>query len=499
MIEKYPYTDFNEFNLDWVIKKIREIESSMTDYEALHSITFGGDWDISKQYQAWVIVSDPVTHDGYLSLKPVPNNILLTDTEYWLKIADYTTGLANVNARVDAVENDITNNIKPDITAIENNITNNIEPDILAIQNDITNNITPAITDIQAKISGDRVVLAIGDSWQQGYNPMGNTVPFINKMKTVYEAVTCSQMTVYDYNYGGIGFLNVNDGKTYATLLTDAYNNISDHDAVTDVIVSGGYNDNGYTYSALVSAITLWVSTAHTYFPKARIWICPCAWCRGATERDHINNRVIPAYTSSYNALIMTSVVKMFHFYDLLNSQDYYHPTQTGQDILGNLVACELMGSPRMVNESNDGSFYSMTFTLNSSFYTSNLALLTVSRNENIISIWSDIHNFNTVGGYTFDADGSDCNALLKIDNSHFIGGQAHTDDYIYVTPAIFQDTNNKYAFGVLKFYVEAVGTDLYLKYHAVAVLPDGSNYMTNCQACFGFTLKGSTITDNLC
>ena len=117
-INKYPYTNFNEYNLDWIINKIREFQAELTDYEALHSITFGGDWDISKSYTQWTIVSDPIIHDGYLSLQPVPANVPITNTAYWLKIADYTTGLAAVNARVDAVETDITDNIKPDIDAI---------------------------------------------------------------------------------------------------------------------------------------------------------------------------------------------------------------------------------------------------------------------------------------------------------------------------------------------------------------------------------------------
>jgi len=99
---KYPYTDYHELNLDWVIGKIREIYTDFTEFKALNTITIDGEWDITKQYKAWTIVS--YQNKGYISLKPVPAGITIDNADYWTMIADYEILINDLTLRVEALE-----------------------------------------------------------------------------------------------------------------------------------------------------------------------------------------------------------------------------------------------------------------------------------------------------------------------------------------------------------------------------------------------------------
>lgn len=100
---KYPYTNFHELNLDWILHKIMGLEKTMTEWEALNKITFSGEWDITKQYPAWCIVNTGGTQ-GYISIKPVPAGVVITNTDYWAGVVDYTATIADLQNRVITLE-----------------------------------------------------------------------------------------------------------------------------------------------------------------------------------------------------------------------------------------------------------------------------------------------------------------------------------------------------------------------------------------------------------
>ena len=102
---KYPYTDFHELNLDWVLSHIRELASQMEGWQAANTIRYQGDWNITKQYPAWSVVVD--NGAGYISKKPVPAGIAIDNTDYWENIADFSALYADLGNRMDAAEADI--------------------------------------------------------------------------------------------------------------------------------------------------------------------------------------------------------------------------------------------------------------------------------------------------------------------------------------------------------------------------------------------------------
>ena len=82
---KYPYTDFHELNLDWILKTVRNMEETLSTFTSLNKIKYADPlyWDITKSYEANTIVLDAASGIAYISLQAVPAGIYDTNTEYW--------------------------------------------------------------------------------------------------------------------------------------------------------------------------------------------------------------------------------------------------------------------------------------------------------------------------------------------------------------------------------------------------------------------------------
>lgn len=305
-INKYPMTNFNEYNLDWIVRKIREFEKNLTEYEALHSITFGGDWDISKSYTQWTIVSDPITHDGYLSLQPVPANVPITNTAYWLKIADYTTGLAAVNARIDDVEADI---------------------------DDLEN----VINDMKT-----RRVIIFGDSYLENR-------AILNDQPVAYWLEQYLSDTNIEFE------VNAQGREGFAVSGTDSflydvqnYTSAFDADQVTDVLFCGGFNDREYNISQIESGMNLTFAEVRSKYPNAKISVGHFGWDGHwySDNRSALVRISIPAYKNcgKFGAAYMINSEFTMHWYELFTSDDWIHPTIAGVQEISKQIALYLLG-----------------------------------------------------------------------------------------------------------------------------------------------------------
>ena len=85
--ENFPYTNFHDLNLDWILRVIKTVDERLD--RAIASKIKVADplqWDITKQYEEYTVVMN--NDHAYLSIQAVPYGVSLSDTEYWQEIFD---------------------------------------------------------------------------------------------------------------------------------------------------------------------------------------------------------------------------------------------------------------------------------------------------------------------------------------------------------------------------------------------------------------------------
>ena len=165
---EFPHTRNYDGDLGYIIKKLNELNARYNEFFDYNSIRFHDpiEWSIDTQYPAWNIVYDVTSAWLYLSRRPVPLGVDITNSDYWYKVIPYAiesqfstdsiNPLANrtITNKFISIDNNI-NEINNDISSINGSITdinNNIDLVNESISEETANRIS-ADNDLGALIS----------------------------------------------------------------------------------------------------------------------------------------------------------------------------------------------------------------------------------------------------------------------------------------------------------------------------------------------------------
>lgn len=379
-INQFPYSDFHELNLDWIIRTVKDLESEMKDFKNINQMTFEGTWDITKQYKPYSIVFDYDSGYSYLSERPVPAGIPISNTSYWFLVGpliidsqartsidtilhfitniyeasniatavryegDYLISDGNLykvtqtinigegitegyNCEATTIENMILDRFPIGTSDIENEAVTNtkLAPNAVSTTKILNEAVTTAkIADgnvTKQKLAPDKYFF-IGDS----YNAAAHHGGWGSKIATRLGLTLNSDYWSAAYSGGSF---------SAGTLLSEAVNVAStmttaQKESITKVLIVGGLNDWSMADNDIYTGVRNMESWCHTTFPNAEVIFVAGEW---SYQNDTIRKETLRVYN-----IIATSVITA-RFIDnafLLWLDPYFletdmtHPTDAG-------------------------------------------------------------------------------------------------------------------------------------------------------------------------
>lgn len=307
-LNKYPYTDFHELNLDWILEKMHELGVEMDEFKALNTITFSGVWDITKQYAAWTVVND--NNLGYISIKPVPAGVLISNTDYWASIVDYSAELAGIHN---------------DITTLQGNV----------------GTLNTAVANLQKEVADGKWVF-FGDSYQ-------NYSHWYDRTKGVL------QLGSRAFYAGASGHGFTVTGGAWVDDFTAFCSGRTDLAEFKHVVVGGGLNDaspdaTDNDCAVLNSAIDTFCAAVRSAMPNAKIYLgyfgSACADSPVLYDRTTARRILaLGAYMTrgTYNSCQILNNVQYSMYSHTFFDSDQLHPISLAGELIGNNMAEAIM------------------------------------------------------------------------------------------------------------------------------------------------------------
>ena len=100
LFDNFPYTNFHELNLDWILKMLQQIDKTMSEFVSINALKYADpiQWNITSQYEKNTIVIDPQSGTAYISVQPVPVGVVITNTDYWTVVFDLEQFVTKANS-----------------------------------------------------------------------------------------------------------------------------------------------------------------------------------------------------------------------------------------------------------------------------------------------------------------------------------------------------------------------------------------------------------------
>lgn len=351
IFNRFPNTEFNDLNLDWIIKTVGKL--SKTFDEVLAAVIAYveehlGDIALSKFYRAddeTVILAEEYKNTG----TPAGDvrNIQIDDNMYSIPINPLKAFYRPLYNRL--ILND----------HVTTGTLTNQKLDHIQIGDDIYTIPTASPGQFKAALQNSKCLL-MGNSWARG---TGGDPP--KGWCYYFQEITGCQATIIKQSGGdfcGPGNNNADyPGETYVTIMQNIIPStiLPDADERAEynyIIVGGCLNDQAYSNSQVRNAIRDFVIAAKTYFPNAEIWIVPLV---PSLEADIALMNTIDAWNTGAE---LTGAATCSHTYGWFYGKPEYlrnnslaatHLNDDGYKRCGELMAALVTGWDGCVNVRN--------------------------------------------------------------------------------------------------------------------------------------------------
>lgn len=401
---EFPHTRNYDGDLGWVIKKIIELTERYNDFFEYNKITFADplQWDITKQYPPYQIVFDYDQGYSYISKRPVPAGVTITNPDYWVLVGPlivdaearteisrilnficniyeptniatavraageyviigdghlykttavinigegYTEGINVTPITIETMIGEIVDTMRPIDNALDVSSTNAVENGVVTaaingLRTDL-NNVTDAVD-----LLTDHHYICISDSYGQTPSEAGSWIGCLQSYMNI------PNDHFWRNQYGGSGFAGVND-HPFEVLLSEVAGTMTteEKESITDIIIGGGFNDANAirlsikTDNDVRTAINSCLAYIRLTFPNAKTYVFMPGW---GIDKDY--HAMLRGIINIYQQTIMENEkvsyidgVNWLHRYALLDST-LFHPNAVGATCIAKSIASVLNG-----------------------------------------------------------------------------------------------------------------------------------------------------------